>query len=92
MIAEFSFRIVEELVIRIFSFRKQYLDGSHSDICAIMELRVDASRQKRTFNLLGFEEFHFSSTRGMSGGIVVAWRGDRVHGTVLTTHFQFIHL
>ena len=75
-----------------FRFCKQYLDGSHPDICVIMELRVDASRLKRTFNMLGFDEFHFSNTRGFSGGIVVAWRSDRVQGTVLTIHFQFIHL
>lgn len=68
-----------------FRFCKKYMDGSHPYICVVMELRVDALRLKRTFRLLGFDEFHFSNVRGFSEGIVVAW-------LVLNIHFQFIHL
>lgn len=70
---------------------KQYMDSSNPDIIVIMELRVDAERLRRSCQLLGFDEFHFSNGRGFSGGIIVAWKINRVSAIVLATKFQFIH-
>lgn len=57
-----------------------------------MELRVSIERLGRTFEMLGYDEFHVSHGRGFSGGIIVAWCSDKVIATILQTIFQFIHL
>lgn len=68
------------------------MDSNNPDIIVVVELRVDASRLRRTFQLLGFDEFHFFNVRGFSGGIIVAWSSSRIRVAVMEIHFQFIHL
>lgn len=71
---------------------KQYLDTLRPDIVVVMETRVDPSRLRRSFQILGFDGFSYSNVQGYAGGIIAAWKKDRVRVQVVQRHFQFLHL
>ncbi|WJX12066.1 hypothetical protein P8452_02605 [Trifolium repens] len=58
----------------------------------IMETRCDPNKLRRTFELLGFDDFVATEVRGYAGGIVVAWKRNKITVDVCKKGFQYIHL
>lgn len=75
-----------------YRYCKQFVDAHRPEILVIMETRTDAVKLQQTFEILGFDGFLFSEVRGYSGGIIVAWRSDRVAVSLLVKDFQFLNL
>lgn len=49
-----------------------------SIILVIMETVCDPNKLNKTFQLLGFDGWHFTDVRGYARGFVVVWREDDV--------------
>lgn len=71
---------------------QQFVDVHKPDVLIIVETRVDPSKLKRTFLLLGYNGFCFAQVNGYAGGIIIAWKEENLHIKVLRTTFQFIHV
>jgi exonuclease III len=71
---------------------KQYIDKHKPCLVVIMETRTSPVNLQRTFQLLGFDGYHFAETNGYTGGIIVAWKKESIGVDLLYTHFQFLHL
>jgi hypothetical protein len=58
----------------------------------IVETRCDPNKLRRTFKLLGYDEFTATEVQGYAGGIVVAWKKDYIMVDVCNKSFQYMHL
>jgi hypothetical protein len=58
----------------------------------IMETRIDPTKLKKTFELLGFDGFVGAANRGYAGGIVIGWKTSCMTVQVERVEFQFIHV
>ncbi|MCI31671.1 hypothetical protein A2U01_0052883, partial [Trifolium medium] len=58
----------------------------------IVETRCDPTKLRRTFELLGFDDFLATEVNGYAGGIVVVWKKDFITATLCSKKFQYIHM
>jgi hypothetical protein len=58
----------------------------------IMETRCDPNKLRRTFSLLGYEEFSATEVHGYAGGIACGWNKDYITVDVCKKNFQYLHL
>jgi hypothetical protein len=71
---------------------KHYVSINKPSMLVIMETRCDPNKLRRTFELLGFDDFAATEVRGYAGGIVVVWKKDKITVDVCKQSFQYLHL
>ncbi|CAK8579249.1 unnamed protein product [Lathyrus sativus] len=57
-----------------------------------METRVTSDNLTPTLERLRFDKFVVSEASRFSGGIVMAWKSEKVNVDVIYTYFQFLHI
>jgi hypothetical protein len=58
----------------------------------IMETRCDPNKLRRSFSLLGYDDYSATEVQGYAGGIACGWKKDYITVDVCRKHFQYIHL
>jgi hypothetical protein len=75
-----------------YRFCKHYVTLYKPIMIVIMETRCDPNKLRRSFSLLGYDDFSATEVQGYAGGIVCGWKKDYITVDVCKKHFQYIHL
>jgi hypothetical protein len=75
-----------------YRYCKHYVNDNKPIMVVIVETRCDPNKLRRTFKLLGYDEFTATEVQGYAGGIVVAWKKDYIMVDVCNKSFQYMHL
>ncbi|MCH82272.1 hypothetical protein A2U01_0003073 [Trifolium medium] len=75
-----------------YRYCRQYVSLNKPAMLVIMETRCDPNKLRKTFNLLGYDNFSATEVQGYAGGIIVAWKKDDISVEVCIKSFQYMHL